>query len=75
MEELKYLGPDTYKDSALSIKSQRMVFIIYHIMGLRNGDYMPDVDRLNAIAEEHGIHEMALEDMIGYERWLRQGEL
>lgn len=72
---LKYLGPNTYKDKLLSLSAQQMVFIIYHIMGLRNGDSVPDLARLNAIGEEHEIYDKNLEELICYERWLRQGEL
>lgn len=67
---IKNIGPNTYKDALLSITAQRIVFVIYHIMNLRNGDYMPNVDSLNAVAYEHGIHDMSLEDLIAYERWL-----
>lgn len=78
MEEdsiLKHIGPNTYKDKLLDISAQRMIFVIYHLMRLRDGDYMPNLARLNPIAEEHGIFEMSLEDLICYERWLRQGDL
>jgi len=70
-EVLKYLGPATYKDKALSLDSQRKVFVIYFLMNLRNGDFVPDSARIKAIAEEHGIDKMNLEDLVNYERWLR----
>lgn len=72
---LKYLSPDTYKDKLLSISAQRMIFVIYHIMNLRNGDNVPNLERLNAVGNEHGVQDMDLEELICYERWLRQGEL
>ncbi len=71
--EIKFMGPDTYKDKLLDISAKRMLFVLYHIMGLRNGDFMPGLDALNAIAEEHGVHQMDMLDMIGYEKWLKQG--
>ncbi len=70
-EIIRNIGPDTYKSDLLSLKAQQAIFVIYHIMKLRNGDFMPSKHQLNAIAEEHGVFSMNLEDMIGHERWLR----
>ena len=71
-EKIKYLGPDTYKSELLEIKAKRIIFIMYHIMGLRDGDNVPEnPDSLNAIAEEHGIHKMDTDELIAYEKWLR----
>lgn len=71
--KFKFLGPDTYKSSYLSIDAKCVVFIAYHIMGLRDGDTVPSTEKFKVVAEEHGIDKFkSLEDLICYERWLYQ---
>lgn len=71
-ERFLHLEANTYKSTYLDIKAQRIVFIAYHIMGLRNGDEVPHLDSFNAVGQEHGILNMTLEDLIRYERWLNK---
>lgn len=70
-EIIKYLNEKTYTSPLLEIKTQRILFIMYHIMRLRDGDTVPDAETLSAFGREHGIMSMSLAKMKKYEEWLK----
>jgi hypothetical protein len=70
-EIIKYLNEKTYTSPLLEIKTQRILFIMYHIMRLRDGDKVPSAEVLTAFGKEHGIMNMSLAKMKKYEEWLK----